>query len=316
MNAKKALVTGVAGFIGSHLAQMLLARSYQVVGLDSLTPYYSPSMKRANIAPLLCKKGFAFMERDILDLEKDGLPPDLTHIYHLAAQPGVRSSWGISFDTYLRNNVLATQRLLELSISYPLKKFAYASSSSVYGESHSLPLKEDGKPSPVSPYGLTKYAGEGLCTVYSQNYGIPTISLRYFTVYGSRQRPDMAFHRFIKAILRGEKVKIFGDGEQRRDFTFVSDVVEATVRAGESPIVGEALNVGGGRWISINDALKIIEKICGRKAEVEYDDVQMGDVKDTLADTSKIQGELGYKPEVKLEKGLREEIEWMRSLNR
>ncbi len=314
MNAKKALVTGVAGFIGSHLAQLLLARGYKVMGLDSFTPYYSPTMKRANIAPFLSRSGFTLVERDVLNLQR--FPPGLTHIFHLAAQPGVRSSWGSGFDTYLKNNVLATQRLLELCVSYPLKKFVYVSSSSVYGESQSLPLKEDGKPSPVSPYGLTKYAGEGLCTVYSQNYGIPTISLRYFTVYGSRQRPDMAFHRFIKAILRGEKVKIFGDGEQRRDFTFVSDVVEATVRAGESPIVGEALNVGGGRWISINDALKIIEKICGRKAEVEYDDVQMGDVKDTLADTSKIQRELGYKPEVKLEKGLREEIEWMRSLNR
>ena len=314
MNAKRALVTGVAGFIGSHLAQLLLARGYEVVGLDSFTPYYSPTMKRANIAPLLNKSRFTLMEGDILNLQK--LPQGLTHIFHLAAQPGVRSSWGAGFDTYLKNNVLATQRLLELCISYPLKKFVYASSSSVYGESYSLPLKEDGKPSPVSPYGLTKYAGEGLCRLYSQNYGIPTLSLRYFTVYGPKQRPDMAFHRFIKAILRGEKVKIFGDGEQRRDFTFVSDVVEATVRAGESGIVGEALNVGGGRWIAINYALKIIEKICGRKAELEYDNVQMGDVKDTLADTSKIQRELGYKSEVKLDEGLREEVEWMRSLKR
>lgn len=314
MKAKKALVTGVAGFIGSHLAQMLLARSYQVVGLDSLTPYYSPSMKRANIAPLLCKKGFAFMERDILDLERDGLPPDLTHIYHLAAQPGVRSSWGSGFGIYLKNNVLATQRLLELSISYPLKKFAYASSSSVYGESGSLPLREDGRTSPVSPYGLTKLAGEGLCRLYYENYGIPTLSLRYFTVYGPRQRPDMAIYRFIKAILRGEKVTIYGDGEQRRDFTFISDVVEGTIKAGESGIVGEALNVGRGSMISINDTLKIIEKICGRRPEVVYDNVQRGDVKDTLADISQIQRELDYKPKVKVENGLEEEIEWMRSI--
>jgi len=312
MDAKKALVTGVAGFIGSHLAQLLLARGYEVVGLDSFTPYYSPTMKRANLTSLLGQSGFTLMERDILNLQK--LPPGLTHLYHLAAQPGVRSSWGPGFDTYLKNNVLATQRLLELCISYPLRKFVYASSSSVYGESPSLPLREGGRLSPVSPYGLTKYAGEELCRLYAQNYGIPTIFLRYFTVYGPRQRPDMAFHRFIKAILRGERVRIFGNGEQRRDFTFISDVVEATVRAGESPIVGEALNVGGGRWVSINDALNIIEELCGKRSEVEYDDVQRGDVRDTLADTSKIQKELGYKPEVKLEKGLGVEIEWMRSL--
>ncbi len=314
MNAKRALVTGVAGFIGSHLAQHLLASGYDVVGLDSFTSYYSSELKRTNLNPLLGKRGFSFREMDILDLQE--LPPDLTHIYHLAAQPGVRGSWGPGFEVYLRNNVLATQRLLELCSSYPLRKFIYASSSSVYGESHNLPLREDERPSPISPYGLTKYAGEELCRLYAQNYGIPTISLRYFTVYGPRQRPDMAFHCFIKAILRGEEVKIFGGGEQRRDFTLFSDVVEATMKAGESKVVRETLNVGGGRWISINDTLKIIEGLCGKKAKVVYQDVQKGDVKDTLADTSKIQKELGFKPEVQIEEGLRQEVEWMKSLNR
>jgi len=313
MKTKRALVTGVAGFIGSHLAQHLLAHGYEVLGLDCFTPYYSAELKRENLTPLLGNGGFSFWEKDILDLEE--LPPELSQIYHLAAQPGVRGSWGPGFETYLRDNVLATQRLLELSRSRPLRKFIYASSSSVYGENQSLPLQENELPSPISPYGLTKYAGEELCRLYAQNYGIPVVSLRYFTVYGPRQRPDMAFHRFIKAILQGEEVVIFGDGEQRRDFTYFSDVVEATRRVGESDLVQETLNVGGGRWISINDTLRIIGRLCGGRAKIIYQDVQKGDVKDTLADTSKIERELGFKPAVKVDEGLRQEVEWLRSLN-
>ena len=314
MGGKRAFVSGAAGFIGSHLAQWLLARGYEVFGVDCFTPYYPPEMKRANLLPLLGRKGFSFMEADILELAE--LPPDLTHIFHLAAQPGVRRSWGDNFDRYVKNNILATQRLLEFSVFHPLRKFVYASSSSVYGEESPLPFQEGARPSPLSPYGLSKFAGEELCRLYRDAYGVPTLSLRYFTVYGPRQRPDMAFHRFIRAIIKGERVHIFGDGEQRRDFTFVSDVVEATVRAGESELVGEVLNLGGGRGTSLNDALKLIEELLGRKAEVEYAAAQKGDVRNTLADISKIKKHLGYKPKVSLEEGLEEEIRWLRPLIR
>ncbi|MFV2041147.1 MAG: NAD-dependent epimerase/dehydratase family protein, partial [Candidatus Hydrothermarchaeales archaeon] len=223
----------------------------------------------------------------------------------------VRASWGDSFKIYSDNNILATQRLLEACRDVGIKKFVYASSSSIYGDVSTLPMNEDMSPRPISPYGVSKLAGEHLCYLYWKNFGVPTVSLRYFTVYGPRQRPDMAFHRFIKAVLAGEEIAIYGDGNQTRDFTYVSDIVSANLLAAESDAEGEVYNIGGGSRISVNQVIKVIETLTGSKARLKYMDAQKGDVRDTYADISKAQADLGYAPEVEIEKGLGRFVEWI-----
>jgi len=232
------------------------------------------------------------------------------YVFHLAAQPGVRASWGKSFEIYTRNNIESTQKLLEYYKSSEIKKFIYSSSSSVYGDA-SLPMREETPLKPVSPYGVSKLASEHLCYLYWKNYNTPTISLRYFTVYGPRQRPDMAIHKFIKAILNGDKITIFGDGTQSRDFTFVQDTVNANILATRSKIAGEILNIGSGKRITINDLIKEIEKITGIEAEINYIEKQKGDPEDTWADTSRVQQLLGWKAETELSKGLEKQITWI-----
>ncbi len=303
----KVLVTGCAGFIGSHLVERLLDKGYDAVGVDCFTDYYPRKIKENNIANFVDQ--IEFIEKDILEMDIDILK-NVDIVFHLAAQAGVRASWGENFEIYTRNNILTTQRLLEGCKKYGVQKFVYASSSSVYGNVNELPMREDMYPRPHSPYGVTKLAGENLCELYRANYGVKTISLRYFTVYGERQRPDMAFHKFIRAILDGRQIVVYGDGKQTRDFTYVGDIVDATIKAAESDAVG-VFNIGGGSRVELIEAIKVIEQIIGQEAKIKFEETKKGDVRDTYADISKARRILGYKPKVSLKDGLKREVEWI-----
>ncbi len=303
----KVLVTGCAGFIGSHLVERLMEEGYDVIGIDCFTDYYSRRIKEENISNFANQIEFInenILEMDIKILDK------VNYVFHLAAQPGVRASWGREFEVYTENNIMATQRLLEGVKKYGIQKFVYTSSSSVYGNVNRLPMREELYPRPYSPYGVTKLAGENLCELYRSNYGIKTISLRYFTVYGERQRPDMAFHRFIKAILDGKQIVVYGDGRQTRDFTYVGDVVDATIKAAECDATG-VFNIGGGTRIKLIEAIRVIEQIIGQDAVIRFEENQKGDVRDTYADISKAQKEIEYKPKTKLKEGLKREVKWI-----
>ena len=259
------VVTGCAGFIGSHLCDRLLADGKVVVGIDSFEDYYPRAQKEANLAVARSDPRFTLCDADILDLADErrtagrsrleDLLEGADCVYHLAAQAGVRASWGSSFDVYARNNVLATQRLLEACVAAGVPKVIYASSSSIYGDQDVLPLVETARPEPRSPYGVTKLAGEHLCGLYHANRGLDTTALRFFTVYGPRQRPDMAFHKFIRALLEGREIVIYGDGTQTRDFTYIEDIVDGLVRAREAP-GGAVMNLGGGNRVSLSEAIK------------------------------------------------------------
>jgi len=309
----KALVTGTAGFIASHLTAALLDRGAQVVGLDCFTDYYPRPMKEANLDHNRRRNGFSFVETRIQDADLGSLLTDVTHVFHLAAQAGVRKSWGSDFRAYAENNVEATQVLLEACVGLPLLRFVYASSSSIYGDNASIPMREDALPKPVSPYGVTKLAAEQLCYLYHVNHGVPATSLRYFTVYGPRQRPDMGFHRFIRAAMDGRPITLYGDGEQTRDFTFVKDAVAATIAAGERGAKGRAYNVGGGSRVSINHVLDMVGRVTGRKLDVRREPAQKGDMRDTFADTSLAKADLGFAPQVSLEEGIEAEYRWLSS---
>jgi len=310
----KSIVTGVAGFIGSHLAERLIQEGHEVEGIDCFTDYYARSIKEQNLKGLLKEPGFAFMEANLLETDLNKILIGIDCVFHQAAQAGVRASWGEEFEIYTSLNVLATQRLLEACKDSKIRRFVYASSSSVYGDSEELPLREKSLLKPVSPYGVTKLAGEQLCYSYWKNYQIPVISLRYFTVYGPRQRPDMAFHKFIKAILNGEEIEIYGDGKQTRDFTFISDAVSGNILAMNSNAEGEVFNIGGGSRVLLYEVLDSMQKIAGKTAKIVYRDVQKGDVRHTLADTSKAKEYLGYNPRVNLETGLAEQWKWLKEL--
>jgi len=307
----RTLVTGAAGFIGSRLSARLLDDGHEVRGVDALTPYYDPAAKRANLEPLLGRDGFAF---DELDLRSAPLEPVVAAdvVFHLAAQPGVRSSWGESFADYVGHNVLATQRLLEACRAAGTPRVVMASSSSVYGEAERHPTPEDLTPRPVSPYGVTKLAAEQLLTAYVANFGLTGVALRYFTVYGPGQRPDMAFHRFIQAAFAGERIEVYGDGEQTRDVTFVDDAVQATMAAAEIGGAPGPINVGGGSQVAVNEVLDLVGRLTGRTLDVERVDAVPGDVRHTSADLTRAGELLGYRPEVGIEEGLRREVEWLR----
>jgi len=308
-------VTGVAGFIGSHLVERLLAQGYAVVGVDCFTDYYPRLVKERNLDGLRGQPGFDFFEADLRCVDLPPLLAGARYVLHLAAQPGVRSSWGRGFASYTQNNVLATQRLLEAAKDSGVAKFVYASSSSVYGETPDLPMREDGRPRPVSPYAVTKLAGEHLCRLYHRSFGLATVVLRYFTVYGPRQRPDMAIHRFIRAIRDGKAITVYGDGEQSRDFTYVKDAVEATVLAMQRNLAGEVFNIGGGSRVTVNQTIGLLEQVMDQPALVEREEAQAGDVRNTLADTSKAQQVLGFAPKVGLQEGLEAEVAWLTGRN-
>ncbi len=308
----KVLVTGVAGFIGSSLSEKLLDEGYQVVGIDSFFDYYPRKIKEKNLEPLLGNSHFEFIEADILDAKWDEILIDINGIFHQAAVAGVRASWGQSFNHYVENNVLATQRLLEACKDRKLDKFIYASSSSVYGDTEELPIRESSPTNPVSPYGVTKLAAEHLASLYFKAYGVPTVSLRYFTVYGPRQRPDMAFHKFITAVMKGEQIDIYGTGEQTRDFTYIDDAVEANLQAFRDGKAGEVFNIGGGSRIKLLDAIDLIESIVGEKAKLVHTDPQRGDAKHTFSDISKANTDFGYNPQVDIKLGLEKHYEWLK----
>jgi nucleoside-diphosphate-sugar epimerase len=308
---KTALVTGTAGFVGSHLAERLLAEGWQVTGVDCFTDYYSRSVKEENLAALVGHPGFTFAETDLVTADLLPLVAGKEVIFHEAGQAGVRASWGTQFELYTRNNILATQRLLEAVKDSDLHRFVYASSGSIYGDVKVLPITEDTMPKPVSPYGVTKLSGEHLCQLYHVNSGVPTVRLRYFTVYGPRQRPDMAFHKFIRAMLRGERISLYGDGEQTRDFTYVSDVVDASIRAAGAP-PGQVFNVAGGSRVTVNQVISTLEELVGRPALVDRQERQAGDQRHTWADTSAARETLGFVSQVGLREGLAREVEWLR----
>jgi len=305
------MVTGASGFIGSHLCEALLDRGHGVIGIDAFIDSYPRWIKEKNLVSLRNKRGFEFIEGDILRIDLEPLLDGIDVVFHHAALAGVRTSWGKDFPNYLYNNVLATQRLLEHCLRIPLKLFVYASSSSIYGDTDDLPTRETGAMRPLSPYGVTKLAGENLCYLYWKNMGIPAVSLRFFTVYGPRQRPDMAFHRFIRAILKGEKISIFGNGEQSRDFTYISDVIDANLLCLEKDVIGESINIGGGCRTALIEVIDLIGEIAGKRPDVRFEAVQKGDVRHTWADTSKATKVLGYRPKISLKEGLTKEFEWL-----
>ena len=307
----KALVTGAAGFIGSHLSERLLTLGAEVTGLDCFTDYYPRERKEHNLANLRSNTRFTLVEAPLADADLEALLDGVTHVFHLAAQAGVRKSWGQDFRVYTVNNVEGTQLLLEACVGRPIERFVYASSSSVYGDEAVLPMREDVRLQPVSPYGVTKLAAEQLCYLYHANHGVPTVSLRYFTVYGPRQRPDMGFSRFLRAAMRGDAVTQFGDGRQTRDFTFVADAVAATVSAATLGTPGAVYNIGGGSRIELLDVFRLIERIVGHPLRIEQIEAQHGDMRDTYADTSRARAELGFSPAVALDAGLRAQYDWI-----
>jgi len=307
------LVTGCAGFIGSHLAEKLIQLGFEVIGIDSFTNYYDRRIKEANVQGLLKSGNFTLIREDLLNMDLNRVLEGIDYIFHHAAQPGVIASWGRRFETYLNNNILATQRLLESATKIALKSFIFASSSSVYGDCE-LPMREDRLLSPVSPYGVSKLACENLCYSYWKNFGVPVVSLRYFTVYGPRQRPDMAFHKFIRAMLKGKEITIYGDGNQTRDFTYIKDAVNSNILVMEKACPGETFNIGGGSCISINGVIELLEEIIEKKAKIRYIEKRKGEMQATWADIEKAKNMLGYSPRSDLKEGLGKEIEWIKKI--
>jgi len=307
-----ALVTGVAGFIGSNLAERLLTTGYSVLGVDCFTDYYPRKIKERNLETLRQHSRFRFVDAEITTADWNGLLVDVSHVFHLAAQAGVRRSWGTDFSIYTARNINATQVLLEACVNKPLKRFVYASSSSVYGDEVSIPMSENARVKPVSPYGVTKLAAEHLACLYWNNHKVPTVSLRYFTVYGPRQRPDMAFHRFLRAIQQRQPITLYGNGEQTRDFTFIDDIVSATITAASQGHPGNVYNIGGGSRVSVNQVIELMAAQTGNIPVINTEAPQKGDMRDTYADTTLAQSELNFVSSVELEDGIRAEYEWLK----
>lgn len=306
------VVTGAAGFIGSSLCDALLEAGHVVKGLDSFADYYPRQAKELNLSRAKEYRQFSLIEDDLVKLDLVELLGDVEVVFHLAAQAGVRTSWGDEFRTYSDSNIVATQRLLEACRITRPRRIVYASSSSVYGNAADLPVREDAVLHPVSPYGVSKLAAEHLCALYHWNFGLQTIGLRYFTVFGPRQRPDMAFHRFLKAGLEGSPIRIFGDGNQTRDFTYIADVVAVTQSASKNGKVGDVYNVGGGAIWKVADVLSAIEEVVGSRLRIQRLPSQPGDVRDTHADTTKARRELAFQPATTVTEGLANEAAWLK----
>jgi len=306
-----ALVTGGAGFIGSHLSERLLDQGARVRAVDAFTDFYPRPLKERNLQHLRGRDNYEFVEGDLRELDLAKQLEGITHVFHLAAQAGVRRSWGTEFSVYTGLNVDSTQRLLEACAKRPIERLVYASSSSVYGDDVQIPMVETALPQPVSPYGVTKLAAEQLCHLYYVNFGVPCVSLRYFTVYGPRQRPDMGFNRFFTAILQGKPLIQYGDGLQTRDFTYVADAAQATADAAVRGVPGRVYNIGGGSRVSLREVFDLIARVSGRKVTIDQQDAQKGDMRDTYADTSRARADLSFAPSVTLEEGLRQMWRWM-----
>jgi nucleoside-diphosphate-sugar epimerase len=307
----RVLVTGCAGFLGSHLCEELVARGHDVVGVDCFTDYYARSLKEQNLERLSEEPAFTLTSLDLSRDRLNGLLEGVDVVIHLAAQPGVRGSFGAGFERYVRHNVLATQRLLDQVIDRDLAAFVYASSSSVYGNSPLYPTSERMKRRPVSPYGMTKVATEELAGVYYRCYGVPTVGLRYFTAYGPRQRPDMAFTRFLSCALAGEPLPLNGDGNQVRDFTYVADVVAGTIAAACRGRAGSVYNIGGGTPVRLNDAIAVIADLVGRSLTRSSRPVHRGDPRRTGCDDRCARRDLGFAPATCLRDGLAAQLDWL-----
>lgn len=317
MTQNRVLVTGAAGFIGSHLSEALLERGYDVRAVDSFDDFYDRALKDANLSAPSSSPRFSFSEADLSSADLEPLLRDVDTVFHMAARAGVRTSWGEGFEPYVRNNVMGTQRLLEASVRAGVRRVVYASSSSIYGETDEsrLPTSEDEPGRPISPYGITKLAGEHLLTAYGLASALEVVGLRFFTVFGPRQRPDMAFHKFLKAALDGQTITIYGDGSQTRDFTFVGDIVAGVVAAGEGPagyIDSKMFNLGGGHRVTLKHTLDVISDVTGGTLRLDMQERAAGDVTDTAADTSLARTLLGYSPATDLKSGLAAEWEWMK----
>jgi nucleoside-diphosphate-sugar epimerase len=305
------LVTGAAGFIGSYLCVELRRQGNRVCGVDAFTDYYARSVKEENLAWAQSAGGFEFVEDDLATANLDALLDGIDGVFHLAAQPGVRPSWGDGFQTYLRDNCLVTQRIFHAAAKRGIR-VVYASSSSIYGEAERYPTPEDVAPRPVSPYGITKLACEHLARSFARAMGLDAVGLRYFTVFGPRQRPDMAFTRLARAAVFGDPFELLGDGNQSRDFTYVADAVAATTRAMEWGKAGVSYNVGGGAETTLNQVVELIQEMCGRELAIRRRDRAAGDVRRTASDTSRIRRDLSWRPETSVREGLGEQLDWMR----
>ncbi|WP_150463162.1 NAD-dependent epimerase/dehydratase family protein [Nesterenkonia ebinurensis] len=308
----KALVTGAAGFVGSHLSRRLVDLGHEVVGIDSISDYYDTQHKVGNLQRVKDQERFTFIEEDLGTMPLNPLLEDVDWVFHQAGQPGVRNSWGEDFGDYIQANIQVTQRLLEASRhSTTISRMIYASSSSVYGDAETYPTDETVLPRPRSPYGVTKLAAEHLWSLYGTQFNLPTVSLRYFTVYGPGQRPDMAFTRFSRAILSGQPIHVYGDGTQIRDFTYIDDVVEANILAAEHNLEpGLVMNVAGGGSITVNETLEILSEAAGRKPNIIYADKVAGDVKRTGGDGSLLRKLTGWEPKTSLRDGLEAQLRW------
>lgn len=312
----RTLITGAAGFIGHNIVKRLLAEGHDVVGIDSFTDYYDVSLKRSNIADIRAvSPEFRFIEDDLRTMDLFEVLQDIDVVFHQAGQPGVRKSWGEEFRTYIDQNIAVTQRLLEAAkATGKLTRFVYASSSSIYGDAERFPTPEEATPAPVSPYGVSKLAAEHLCTLYGKNFGVPTVSLRYFTVYGPGQRPDMAFTRFLRAAASDLEISLYGTGEQIRDFTFVTDIVDANMRAAFiSTTPGSVYNVAGGSSVSVNEVLATIKDLSGSTLRIKHLEGANGDVFRTGGSTEAILRDLDWKPTVTLNDGLQRHWEWVKA---
>jgi len=311
--ATRVVVTGAAGFIGSHLCDRLLADGNQVVGIDSFNDYYDRSVKLGNVERALANPNFVLEEIDLVDANVHGALQGARVVYHLAGQDGIQPSWGGQFDRYVHDNVVATQRLLESIRRAELDRFVFASSSSVYGEAEMFPTRENALPRPVSPFGITKLAAEHLVFVYVRNFRVPATALRYFTVYGPRQRPDMAFWLFMNALVAGKEIEIFGDGEQTREYTFVSDIVDATVKAATADVGGQVVNLGGGSRVTLNKVLTTLEEVTGMQARRRMMPATPGDPRHTGASINLARERLAWEPRISLRDGLARQWEWFRA---
>jgi len=311
----KVIVTGAAGFIGSHLSERLVSEGVEVVGIDMFTDYYARSAKVANLSVLNTLPGFRLVEADLRADELDSHLEGADLIVHLAAQPGVRDSWGRGFEVYVGHNVLATQRVLDAAVRTGIERVVYASSSSIYGAAESLPTAEDVTPLPISPYGVTKLTGESLLGAY-RPLGISSASLRFFTVYGPRQRPDLAIHKFARKLDSGQILPIYGDGTSSRDYTYVDDIVDGVVRAlgwtaGSDPKY-DIFNLGESRPVELRRLVKVLEQTMGVTVKREQLPMQAGDVERTFADLTKSSAVLGYRPTTEIETGIARFVSWFR----
>jgi nucleoside-diphosphate-sugar epimerase len=306
----RALVTGAAGFVGSHLVEALVARGDTVVAVDSLTPYYDVEQKRANARAI----GVDLIEADLRTAPIEPLLDGVDVVFHQSAQPGVRLSWSTGFREYVEQNVLVTQRLLDAVHAAGARRFVYASSSSVYGAQARYPTTETDLPAPFSPYGVTKLAAEHLCGVFAANWGLPTVALRYFTVFGPRQRPDMSIHRLCEAAIGDGAFPLFGDGAQIREFTYVSDIVAGNLAAADADVApGTIVNLAGGAEITISDLIELVGSIAGAPIAVERRPAEPGDSRRNGGAIDRARSLLGWKPQVSLPDGIAAQLAWHRS---